>query len=111
MRSLSQISFTYSFPYRTFALSLLLLLAVGLLSACSTSGGERVLEAYLSSNEEQLDQPASVDTQTVRFEVAPGTPARVIGQNLQRAGLIKDDRETKLRVERARFVLGRGAAA
>ncbi|MEX1020689.1 MAG: endolytic transglycosylase MltG [Litorilinea sp.] len=99
MRSRLQTSFTYSFRYsftysfasRTFALSLLLLLALGLLSACSTSGGERVLEAYLSSNEDQLDQPASVDTEPVRFEVEPGTPARVIGQNLQRAGLIKDE--------------------
>ena len=69
-----------------------LLAAVGavlLLGGCS-SGGERVLTAYLNSNLEQVDQPMSVDKQQVRFVVEPGTPARAIGENLVEAGLIRD---------------------
>jgi UPF0755 protein len=54
-------------------------------------GGERVLQGYLSANEAALQQPASIDNTPVRFEVAPGTPARAIGQQLQAAGLITDD--------------------
>jgi UPF0755 protein len=59
-------------------------------TACSTAG-ERVLETYLSTNEELLTQPASVDSRPVRFVVEPGTPARAIGQQLRNAGLITDD--------------------
>ena len=62
-----------------------------LLSGCSTSGGERVLTAYLNSNLSQVDQPMSVDKQQVRFVVEPGTPARAIGENLVESGLIRDD--------------------
>ncbi|NJN82887.1 MAG: endolytic transglycosylase MltG [Caldilineaceae bacterium] len=60
------------------------------LAACSR-GGERVLEGYLNANLDQLDRPTSVDSRPVRFEVAPGTPARTIGQQLQQAGLIRDE--------------------
>ena len=70
----------------------LLWMLVLVLSACSSmSGGERVLQTYLNTNREALDRPASVDGRPVRFEVAPGTPARVIGQQLREAGLITDD--------------------
>ncbi|MFN8491709.1 MAG: endolytic transglycosylase MltG [Caldilineaceae bacterium] len=47
---------------------------------------------YLSTHQEQLQKPLSVDPSPVRFVVQPGTPARVIGQNLVKAGLISDDR-------------------
>ncbi len=58
------------------------------LSACS---GERVMESYLNTNRAELTKPFSVDDRPVRFVVEPGTPARVIGQNLAAAGLIRDD--------------------
>lgn len=60
------------------------------LGACS-SGGQRMLGAYLSANQSQVHRPASVDDRPVRFVVEPGTPARTIGRNLQAAGLIRDD--------------------
>src|SRR5687767_10405793 len=66
-------------------------LVVALTVAACGSGGERVLETYLSANEEDLQLPASVDDRPVRFEVAPGTPARAIGKQLLEAGLITDD--------------------
>lgn len=67
----------------------LMFTAAVLMGACS--GGDRVLSAYLNSNREWLDRPASVDSRPVRFEVEPGTPARTIGANLRAAGLITDD--------------------
>lgn len=66
-----------------------LLLLVGL-TGCS-SAGERVLETYLSANQDALTQPLSVDDTPVRFVVEPGTPARAIGEQLMEAGLIGDD--------------------
>jgi len=60
------------------------------LAACG-SGGERLSSAYLNSHQAQLSQPISVDARPVRFVVEPGTPARMIGQNLVKAGLIADD--------------------
>ncbi len=67
----------------------LLLLVVGL-AACSR-GGEAMLRAYLRANQNQVSQPYSVDSRPVRFVVEPGTPARIIGQNLREAGLIGDE--------------------
>ncbi len=63
------------------------------LGGCSSgaTNGERVLTAYLNSNLAMVDKPLSVDSRPVRFEVEPGTPARVIGKNLVAAGLIEDD--------------------
>lgn len=61
------------------------------IAACSSSG-ERLSSVYLSTHQEQLQKPLSVDPSPVRFVVQPGTPARVIGQNLVKAGLISDDR-------------------
>jgi UPF0755 protein len=68
-------------------------LVVGLVAIflAGCGGGDRVLQSYLSANEEELAKPASFDNTPVRFVVEPGTPARNIGQNLQTAGLITDD--------------------
>ncbi len=67
-----------------------ILLTIGL-AACGT-GGETMLNGYLDTHQVQLRQPLSSDTRAVRFVIEPGTPARVIGQNLVKAGLIADDR-------------------
>ena len=61
------------------------------LAACSSSG-ERLSSVYLNTHQDELQKPISVDSRPVRFVVQPGTPARVIGQNLVKAGLISDDR-------------------
>lgn len=55
------------------------------------SGGDRVMDTYLQANQAALTAPTSVDNRPVRFEVAPGTPARAIGKQLLAAGLISDD--------------------
>ena len=68
--------------------ALLLLL---LLSGCGL-GGELMARAYLQMNSAQVTQPAGASTHPVRFTIAPGTPARLIGQQLQAAGLITDAR-------------------
>jgi len=75
----------------TAALLAAALSVLALLSGCSSTGGERVLTAYLNSNLAAVDKAISVDNRPVRFEVAPGTPARTIGKNLVAAGLIEDD--------------------
>lgn len=75
--------------YMTLRWTIIALLLALWVTACS--GGERVLQTYLSANEDALYLPTSVDNTPVRFEVAPGTPARAIGQQLQEAGLITDD--------------------
>lgn len=54
-------------------------------------GSQPALDVYLQANQAQLDRPFSVDNRPVRFVIEPGTPARVIGQNLLAAGLISDD--------------------
>jgi UPF0755 protein len=61
-----------------------------LLVACRL-GGRPALTLYLSTNEAQLTRSYSVDDRPVRFVVETGTPARLIGQKLQRAGLIQDE--------------------
>jgi UPF0755 protein len=61
-----------------------------LLNACGL-GGRPALNAYLMANQAQLSRPYSVDDRPVRFTVAPGTPARLVAQQLQEAGLIGDD--------------------
>lgn len=71
---------------------LLATLTVFLFGACSSAPqGERVLSAYLHSNLAQVDKAISIDDTPVRFVVEPGTPARMIGENLVAAGLINDD--------------------
>ena len=74
--------------------TLSLMAVLGFLTACGgsgMSGGERVLSAYLMTNEDELNQPTSIDNRPVRFVVEPGTPARTIGQQLVEQGLITDD--------------------
>ena len=68
---------------------MLLLLWGLLLGGC---GAEQVMGAYLSANQDEIAQPYSVDTRPVRFEVAPGTTAQAIAQQLQEANLIGDAR-------------------
>lgn len=58
-------------------------------SACGR--GAAALDVYLAQNEEELYLPASMDTRPVEFTVEPGAPARVIGQELLKKGLIRDD--------------------
>jgi len=70
---------------------LLSLLIASIVAGCSGGSGERMLNVYLKSNQDQVNRAVSVDERPVRFEVAPGTPARTIGANLVAAGLIKDD--------------------
>lgn len=66
-------------------------LAFILLVASCGFGSEQGLEAYLAANQSQLNQRLSVDDHPVSFVIEPGTPARMVGQNLQKAGLISDD--------------------
>ncbi|MEZ4726506.1 MAG: endolytic transglycosylase MltG [Caldilineaceae bacterium] len=61
------------------------------IAACSL-GSEAMLRVYLQTNGAQVNQAAGADTRPVRFTVEPGTPARLIGQQLQTAGLITDVR-------------------
>lgn len=67
-----------------------LLLAVVALASCGKAGGF-MLGAYLEDHEGELTQPLDAHGAPVRFEVAPGTPAKAIGTNLLEAGLIADD--------------------
>lgn len=71
-----------------YSLFWLLLLFTLLLSGC----GDTVQRVYLLSRGEQVDQAVSADARPVRFVVKAGTPARLIGQNLQNVGLIGDAR-------------------
>ena len=77
----------YRQPVGRSPLLLTIILAI-ILAGC---GGNTMLSAYLRTHQAELDQPTSVDDSPVRFIVELGTPARVIGQNLQAAGLITDD--------------------
>ncbi len=65
----------------------ILLTVLLMLSGCSRAD---VLQSYLAGNEDALRRPYSVDTRTVRFEVAPGSTARSIAEQLVAAGLIGD---------------------
>jgi UPF0755 protein len=69
-------------------LLLVIMVLPPMLAACAR--GSVGLDVYLRTNQAEVDKPASVDDRPVRFEVAPGTPARAIGQNLEQAGLIRD---------------------
>lgn len=71
------------------------LLVVALLLASLLAGGcarfgRPGLESYLRTHDAEVDQAASINSRTIRFIIAPGTPARAIGQDLQRFGLIRD---------------------
>ncbi|HHY54975.1 MAG TPA: endolytic transglycosylase MltG [Chloroflexi bacterium] len=71
-----------------FLAGILFLVVAALLVGCGR--GNVGLDVYLRTNAAEIDKPASVDDRSVRFEVAPGTPARTIGQKLEQAGLIRD---------------------
>ena len=66
---------------------LLLMTLAALLAACDSGSA---LSVYLEANRARLSQPAGVDPQPVRFVVPPGSPAKVIAQDLQAAGLVGD---------------------
>jgi len=69
--------------------SILILLFLALpLTGC----GDLMQQLYLQGRQAQVEQAVSTDTRPVRFRVEPGTPARLIGQQLQTAGLISDAR-------------------
>lgn len=55
-------------------------------------GSEAMLQVYLRTHQAEVNQPAATDARPVRFTVEPGTPARLIGQQLLDAGLITDAR-------------------
>lgn len=76
---------------RQVPLLLCLLLFLLPLSGCGL-GGDMMSQVYLQMNSGQVNQPAGASTHPVRFTIAPGTPARLIGQQLQAAGLISDAR-------------------
>lgn len=57
-----------------------------------TGCGDLMQRAYLQGRQAQVEQAVSTDPRPVRFRVEPGTPARLIGQQLQTAGLISDAR-------------------
>lgn len=57
------------------------------LAACTR---EARLNSYLQENRIWLNLPASDDERPVRFEVAPGIPARTIAEQLAAARLIRD---------------------
>jgi len=70
---------------RCFPLYFLLLL---LLSGC----GEVTQQIYLQGRTAEVERAVSSESTPVRFVVESGTPARLIGQNLEKAGLINDAR-------------------
>ncbi|MBX3054319.1 MAG: endolytic transglycosylase MltG [Caldilineaceae bacterium] len=65
-------------------------LLIAVLLAASACTREGMLQSYLDSNEEALQQPHSVDERPIRFEVVPGSTARSIAEQLASAGLIGD---------------------
>ena len=88
----------------------LAMILTGVFGVAACGGSERMQEAYLNSHQDEVNRPASVDSRPVRFVVEGGTPARVIGQNLQKAGLITDDLlfEAYVRVNGLAFQLEAG---
>lgn len=58
-----------------------------ILVACSS---EPVLTVYLEANRSRLSEPAGRTSTPRQFVVEPGTPAKAIAEDLQRAGLIDD---------------------
>lgn len=77
------------------ALRLLLVAAVllsGVLLAACGAANDVMLRNYLESHERELTLPAGSDSTPIRLEIAPGTPARAIGDQLVETGLIRDAR-------------------
>jgi UPF0755 protein len=68
---------------------LVLFLPSVIMAACT---GDQLLAAYLETNREQIHVPAGSTHQEITFVVEPGTPARVIAENLAARGLVADAR-------------------
>ena len=75
------------FPMKS-TLILTLAFLIFLLAGC----GDTMQRVYLQGHQAQVNEAVSDDIRPVRFRVEPGTPARLIGQQLQTAGLIQDAR-------------------
>jgi UPF0755 protein len=69
---------------------LFVLLLTGFLIGGCARLGEPGLALYIRNNADGVDKAASQYSRPVRFTIEPGSPARVIGQELQRFGLISD---------------------
>jgi UPF0755 protein len=69
------------------ALVIGVLLHAVVVTACSS---EPALLIYLEANRAGLSQPAGQTATPIEFVVEPGTPAKAIAEDLQRAGLIDD---------------------
>ncbi|MBX3013508.1 MAG: endolytic transglycosylase MltG [Caldilineaceae bacterium] len=82
-------AFYLFFPFQRIVLSLLIF-SLSLVAAGCRIGGAGMQQVYLQMNREKVQQAASTTPRPVRFVVAPGTPARLIGQQLETAGLITD---------------------
>ena len=70
--------------------AILLVFALSL-AACG-GASSLLLGSYLNDNLARLDQPLDAAGAPARFVVEPGTPAKLIGQNLLAAGMIDDAR-------------------
>lgn len=69
-----------------------LLLCILLLLLFVSGCGDITQRIYLQGRTGEVNRPVSSDSTPLRFVVESGTPARLIGQNLQKAGLITDAR-------------------
>lgn len=79
-----------TYPAQTRWIALLVLLgSMFILAGCGSALG---WQGYLEDHQAELYQPAAAEDQAILFRVEPGTPARVIAQQLQEAGLIRDAR-------------------
>jgi UPF0755 protein len=74
---------------RKVVMGLLVVCVAILLGGCSRFARPN-LEAYLNAHTQEVDKSASQYSRPVRFTIEAGMPARSIGQELQRFGLILD---------------------
>ena len=74
------------------ALCTLAISLVALLSSGCGRGNLIQQRLYLNNHTAELNRPVSSDETLVQFEVSSGMPARAIGQALQEANLISDER-------------------
>ena len=68
-------------------LSLLALLILILTASCS---GDTALSLYLEANRANLDSALALEARPTTFVVQPGSPAKLIGEELERGGIIGD---------------------
>jgi len=79
------------FSFYFVRLLLLSFVLLFILAGCGL-GSEAMLRIYWQTHQAEVNQPASTDARPVRFIIEPGTPARLIAQQLLAAGLITDAR-------------------